>query len=308
MKAVVINKFGGPEVLHLADMPDPTPGPGEIVVDIHAASVNPADCRVRDGARQNIVTAKFPQVLGRDFSGVVRSAGAGVSDFKPGDPVFGVTVQGKDGTYAEAIAIDATICAKKPEFLTHVEAAALALIGLTSLISIEDTLKLKKGEKILIQGGAGGVGGYAVQLCRHIGATVLATASARNHDYVKQLGADTVIDYTQDDFTKIARDCDAVFDTVGGKVQTRSYESLKPGGRLAWIAAGEPDAKPHGAIQVLRPNVTRDRPHLERVVELARSGAVKVPPIEVFKLSDAARAHERSDSRHVRGKLVFQIR
>jgi len=249
----------------------------------------------------------FPMRLGRDFSGVVRAVGPGVVDFKPGDAVFAVTEQGKDGTYAEAIAINAAICAKKPDFLSHIEAAALALIGLTALVSIEDTLKLQKGEKILIQGGAGGVGGYAVQLCRHIGATVLATASARNHDYVKKLGADTVIDYTKDDFTKIATNCDAVFDTVGGKVQTRSFESLKPGGRLAWIAAGEPEVKPHGRVQVLRPNVARDRAHLDRVSELARTGTVTTPDIQVLKLEDAGRAHELSETKHVRGKLVFQV-
>jgi NADPH:quinone reductase-like Zn-dependent oxidoreductase len=308
MKAAYMERHGGPEVLKYGDLPDPVPKPGEIVVDIHAASVNPADTSVRRGQRLNQVAEKFPQILGRDFSGVVRQLGAGVSDLKVGDAVFGVTEQGNDGTYCEQLAIKAAIVAKKPDFLSHVEAAALALIGITAVYSIEDTLKLKKGEKILIQAGAGGVGGYGVQLAHHIGATVLATASARNHDYVKAFGADVVIDYNKDDFTKIATNCDAVFDTVGGKVQTRSFDCLKPGGRLAWIAPGEPDAKPHGAIQVLRPKVDRDRPHLERVVELARSGTVKVPDIEIFKLADAARAHALSEAKHVRGKLVFQVR
>jgi NADPH:quinone reductase-like Zn-dependent oxidoreductase len=308
MKAVVIDKFGGPEVLRIADLPDPKPAPGEILVDIHATSINPADCSVRQGARQNVVPGNFPQTLGRDFSGVVRSVGQGVTDFKPGDAVFAVCKQGKDGSYAEAIAIEAEICCPKPDFLSHTEAAALALIGLTALVSIEDTLKLKKGEKILIQGGAGGVGSYGVQLAHHIGATVFATASARNHDYLKKFGADTVIDYTKDDFTKVATNIDAVFDTVGGKVQTRSFDCLKPGGRLAWIAPGEPDAKPHGAIQVLRPNVLRDRPHLERVVELARSGAVKVPDIQTLRLDEVRKAHELSETKHVRGKLVLQVR
>lgn len=308
MKAVVIDQFGGPEVLRIAELPDPKPKPGEIVVDIHATSVNPADCSVRRGQRQNVVPGNFPQTLGRDFSGVVREVGPGVTDFKPGDPVFAVCKQGNDGSYAEAIAIEAAICARKPDFLSHVEATALALIGLTALVSIEDTLKLKRGEKILIQGGAGGVGGYAVQLAHHIGATVFTTASARNHDYLKKFGADTVIDYNKDDFTKIATDMDAVFDTVGGNVQTRSFQCLKPGGRLAWIAPGEPDAKPHGAIQILRPNVLRDRPHLERVVELARSGAVKVPDIQTMKLEDIRRAHELSETKHVRGKIVLTVR
>jgi NADPH:quinone reductase-like Zn-dependent oxidoreductase len=308
MKAVVIDKFGGPEVLRIAELPDPKPAPDEIVVDIHATSINPADTAVRQGARQSIVPGNFPQTLGRDFSGVVRSVGQGVTDFKPGDAVFGVCKQGKDGAYAEQLAIEAAICCKKPMFLSHTEAAALALIGLTALVSLEDTLKLKKGEKILIQGGAGGVGSYAVQLAHHIGATVYATASTRNHDYLKKFGADVLIDYNKDDFTKIAAGMDCVFDTVGGNVQTRSFACLKPGGRLAWIAAGEPDAKPHGAIQVLRPNVLRDRPHLERVAELARTEAVKAPDIQVLPLSDIRKAHELSETKHVRGKLVMQVR
>ena len=308
MKAVVIDTFGGPEVLQVRDIPEPMPGEGEVIVAIHATTVNPADCHVRRGARQNIVETKFPIRLGRDISGVVSKVGPGVTDLKVGDAVFAVTEQGKDGAYAEAIAIKASICAKKPDFLSHNEAAALALIGITALISVEDTLTLKKGESILIQGGAGGVGGYAVPLARHIGAKVYATASANNHDYLKSLGADVVIDYNKDDFTKIATGMDAVFDTVGGKVQSRSFDSLKPGGRLAWVAAGEPDFKvPDGKI-IVRPNVIRDRPHLERIAELAKSGAVKVPPMQVMKLDEIRKAHELSDTRHVRGKLVIQVR
>jgi len=307
MKAVVIDTFGGPEVLQIRDIPEPQPGDGEVLVEIHASTVNPADCHVRRGARQNIVETKFPIRLGRDLSGVVTKVGPGVTDLKVGDAVFAVTEQGKDGANAEAITIKADICAKKPDFLSHNEAAALALIGLTALTAIEDTIKLKKGENILIQGGAGGVGGYAVPLAKHIGATVYATASANNHDYLKSIGADTVIDYNKDDFTKIARDMDAVFDTVGGKVQSRSFDSLKQGGRLAWIANGEAGFTVPDGKQILRPNVARDRAHLERVVELAKSGAVTVPPMQVMKLDDIRKAHELSDARHVRGKLVLQI-
>ena len=308
MKAVLFDTFGGPEVLQVRDIPEPVPGDGEVLVEIHASTVNPADCHVRKGTRQNIVETKFPIRLGRDISGIVKKVGPGVTDLKVGDAVFAVTEQGKDGANAEAITIKAAICAKKPDFLSHNDAAALALIGLTALVSIEDTIKLKKGESILIQGAAGGVGGYAVPLCKHIGAKVYATASANNHDYLKSLGADVVIDYNKDDFTKIARDMDAVFDTVGGKVQSRSFDSLKVGGRLAWIAGGEADFKvPEGKI-IVRPNVARDRPHLERIVELAKAGIVTPPPMQIMKLEDIRKAHELSESRHVRGKLVFQVR
>ena len=308
MKAVVIDTFGGPEVLQLRDIPEPQPGEGEVLVDIHATTINPADCHVRRGARQNIVETKFPIRLGRDISGVVKKVGPGVSDLKVGDAVFAVTEQGKDGAYAEGIVVKAAICAKKPDFLSHNEAAALALIGITALISVEDTLKLKNGESILIQGGAGGVGGYAVPLAHHIGAKVYATASANNHDYLKSLGADVVIDYNKDDFTKIATGMDAVFDTVGGKVQSRSFDSLKAGGRLAWVAAGEADFKVPADKTIVRPNVIRDRPHLERIADLAKTGAVKVPPMQVLKLDEIRKAHELSETRHVRGKLVIQVR
>src|SRR5205823_14537446 len=165
--------------------------------------------------------------------------------------------------YAEKIAIKAALVAKKPAKLGHAEAAAMALTSLTAIWALEDPAHLKKGETILIQGGAGGVAGFAIQLAKHIGATVITTASARNHDYVKKLGADRVIDYNTEDFTKTAGPCDVVFDTVGGEVQVRSYQVLKPGGRLVWIAAAPPGFEPiRKDVQVLRPRVARHRPHL----------------------------------------------
>src|SRR5271168_461986 len=201
MKAVLLTKHGGPEVLRLGEVSDPTPGPGEVVVDIHAASINAADYKVRLGGPGH--NLKFPYILGRDFSGVVSALGTGVSDFAVGDAVFGVTDQGIEGAYAEKIAIKAAIIAKKPDRLGHAEAAAMALTSLTALWALEDTAKLKSGETILIQGGAGGVAGFAIQLAKHLGATVITTASARNHDYVAHLGANRVVDYNEEDFTKV---------------------------------------------------------------------------------------------------------
>ena len=176
-------------------------------------------------------------------------------------------------------------------------------------MSIEDTLQLKRGETILIQGAAGGVASFAVQLAKHIGATVIATASAANHDYVRSLGADRIVDYNAEDFTKVVAGCDAVFDTVGGDVATRSFAVLKPGGRAAFIASGgtAPPA-PRPDVTSLRPKVGRDRAHLERIVELVTSGAVRLPEIKVYRLSDAVAAHRISEGRHLRGKLVFQVR
>ena len=307
MKAAFFMKNGGPEVLQYGEVPDPVPGPGHALVDVHAASVNGADWKVRAGSYAPIT--RFPYVPGRDFSGVVAALGAGASDFKVGDPVFGVVEQVADGCYAEKLAIRSAIVARKPDALSHVEAAALALIGLTALVSIEDTLELKRGETILIQGGAGGVAGFAVQLAKHIGARVITTASPANHDYLRGLGADQIIDYTREDFVKLASGCDAVFDTVGGDVAGRSFAVLRPGGRAAFIGSGATaPASPRGDVASLRPKVGRDRAHLERIATLVASGAVRVPEIKVYRLSQAAEAHRVSEARHLRGKLVFKVR
>ena len=307
MKAAYIERHGGPDVLKYGDMPDPVAAAGQVVVDIVAASVNGADWKVRDGKSGQL--SRFPYILGRDFSGVVSAVGDGVTDLRVGDEVFAVCDVGQEGAYAEKIAIKVAIVAKKTPALSHVDAAALALAGLTAICTVEDTLKLKKGETILIQGGAGGVAAFAIQLAKYLGARVITTASAANHDYVSSLGADEIIDYNAVDFTKVVKDCDAVFDTVGGDVAQRSFAVLKPGGRAAFIGSGAQAPKPdRGDVTALRPSVGRDRPHLERIVELVRIGAVRPPEVTKYKLSDAVAAHKVSESRHFRGKLVFVVR
>jgi NADPH:quinone reductase-like Zn-dependent oxidoreductase len=308
MKAVLLTNHGGPEMLRYGDAPDPTAGPGEVVVDIHAASVNAADYKVRrgGGAYGNI---RFPHILGRDFSGVVAALGDGVIDFAVGEAVFGVTDQGIEGAYAEKIAIKAAIVARKPDRLSHVEAAALALTSLTALWAIGDTARLKASETILIQGGAGGVAGFGIQLAKHLGATVISTASAGNHPYVRGLGADRVIDYNVEDFTTAISNCDVVFDTVGGNVRAGCYAVLRPGGRLVWIApASDGFRPPRTDVETLRPNVIRDRAHLELMLTLLDAGAVRPPTIARYKLAEASKAHRVSESRHLQGKLVFEVR
>jgi len=306
MKAVFIEKFGGPEVLQYGDLPDPVAAAGEVVVDVRAASVNGADWKVRVGQYKQ---TKFPLALGRDFSGVISALGTGVDDLKVGDAVFGVLDMGQEGAYAEKVAIKAAIVARKPAGLSDVDAAALALTGLTALSSIEETLQLQRGETILVQGGAGGVAGFAIQVAKHIGARVITTTSAANRDYVRGLGADEVIDYNAQDFTKVVSGCDAVFDTVGGDVAQKSFAVLKPGGRAAFIASGAQAPTPdRNDVKALRPPVRRDRRALERIAELVRIGAVRPPQIKLYRLSEAAEAHRLSESRHFRGKLVFQVR
>ena len=309
MKAILMHGYGGPEVLEYTDAPDPIAAPGEIVVDVHAVSLNPADWKVREGLRKNDVKARFPHVLGRDFSGVVRETGAGVADFSPGDPVFAVNEQGREGAYAEAVAVPAALAARKPDFLTHAEASALAMTGLTALRALEDEAKLQAGETILVHAGAGGVGGFAVQYARHAGATVYATASAANHAYVKESGAHHAVDYTKADFREAVPPCDVVFDTIGGEVHARSFSALKPGGRLVHIAAGPPGfIPPREDVRVIRPDVRRDRAHLERIVELAAAGAVRPPYIREMPLAEAAEAQEISRTGHVRGKIILTPR
>ena len=306
MKAAFIEQYGGPEVLKYGDLPDPVAGPGEVVIDVVAASVNGADWKVRVGQYKQ---SKLPFALGRDFSGVISAIGEGVADLKVGDAVFGVCDAGQEGAYAEKIAVKAAIVAKKPDGLSHVNAAALALTGLTAMSAIEDTLKLQPGEKILIHGGAGGVASFAIQLAKHIGAHIITTASAANHEYVRELGADEIIDYNARDFTQIVTNCDAVFDTVGGDVAQKSFAVLKPGGRAAFIASGAQAPTPNrDDVMSLRPPVGRARRHLDRIAQLFQAGAIRPPEVKLYRLSEAADAHRLSESRHFKGKLVFQVR
>jgi NADPH:quinone reductase-like Zn-dependent oxidoreductase len=303
VKAAFFRRHGGPEVLEYGDLPDPVPGAGDVLVDVHAASVNAADWKMRAGSYAPVT--RFPYVPGRDFSGVV-ARGAG--DFEAGDAVFGVCETSREGAYAEKLAIDAAIVARKPAELSHAEAAALALAGLTAIVSLEDTLQLRKGETLLVQGGAGGVAGFAIQLAKHLGARVITTARADNHAYVRSLGADEIIDYREQDFTAAVSGCDALLDTVGGEVALKSFAVLRPGGRAAFIASGNSaPASPRPDVRALRPKVGRERRHLERIVDLVRAGAVRPPEIRRYPLSQAAAAHAVSEGRHFRGKLVLEV-
>jgi NADPH:quinone reductase-like Zn-dependent oxidoreductase len=306
MKAAFFMEFGGPEVLQYGDVPDPVAAADEVIVDVHAATVNAADWKFRSGEYSRHAQVKFPQIPGRDFSGVVAKPGG---DLKVGDAVFGVLEPGKEGTYCEKIAIRAAVIGKKPAQLSHVDAAALALTGLTAIDSLEGTLKLKRGETILIQGGAGGVAGFAIQFAKYLGARVITTTSAANMGYVRGLGADEVIDYNAQDFTKVVKDCGAVFETVGGEVAQKSFAVLKPGGRAAFIASGAQPPKPDRSdVTALRPPVPRSRQAMERIAQLYTVGAVKPPEVKLFKLSRAAEAQRMSQGRHFHGKLVFQVR
>ena len=303
MKAIAFNGIGGD--LDYVDVPDPKVKDAELVIEIHAASVNPADHKLRDGHYGGLYELQSPHISGRDFSGVVCEVGAGVSEFSVGDPVFGVMDVGREGGYAEYVAEKASLVARKPDFVSHAEAAALALTGLTAIISL-DSGKLQAGEKILVQGGAGGVGSFAMQYAKHMGAYVITTASARNHGYVQAMGADEVIDYNTVDFRDAVSGCDMVFDTVGLETHRLSYDVLRPGGRMVYVSPQLENFKvPRLDVEVIRPKVGRSREVLERILSLTKSGAIKLPDIEIMPLIDANAAQEKSKTGHVRGKIVL---
>ena len=314
MKAVLLTAHGGPEMLRYGDAPDPVAGPGEVVVDIHAASVNAADYKVRLGGGPT-PTSHFPHILGRDFSGVVSAVGTGVTDLAVGDAVFGVTDQGDEGAYAEKIAIKAAIVAKKPARLSHAEAAAMALTSLTALWAIEDTAKLKKRRDHPDPGRRRRRRRLRDPACEAYRRQCDHHGKRQEPRLCVKLGADRVIDYTAQDFTKAVSGCDVVFDTVGGNVRAPSYEVLKPGGRLVLIApAPEGFEPPRKDVQTLRPAVTRDRAHLERMLALLEAGAVWPPNIIRYKLADAARRASRqrvappAGQAHLRGAVSLTRR
>lgn len=303
MRVIEIPAYGPPEVLRLAERPDPAAGPGEVVVAIAAASVNAADWKIRTGA--SVHGATLPHVPGRDFAGTVIAAGQG-ADLPIGTDVFGVCPPETEGAYAERIAISANHVAAMPAGLTFVQAAACALAGLTAMVGLAECLQVRPGERVLVQGGAGGVGSMAVQLARHLGARVAATARAENHDYLRGLGAEQVVDYRTADLVAALDGMDAVFDCVGPATLASTFSVLRPGGRAAFIGMGRhAPPSPRPDTLSLKPDVRRDRGRLDRLAALLASGAMRPPQIRTLPLGQAAQAHRQSEAGHVRGKLVL---
>ncbi|MHA1537736.1 MAG: NADP-dependent oxidoreductase [Alphaproteobacteria bacterium] len=306
MKAIQFHQYGGPEVVTLADIPAPEPAPSEVLVAIAAASVNPIDWKMRAGLVREYFDVALPHVLGRDFSGVVRAVGGKVEGIAVGDEVFGVGDAMGQGTHAEAIAVDAELVARKPEALAHDAAAALGATGMTLIAAFEDASSIAPGQKVLIHGGAGGLGHLAVQYARHRGAEVIATAGPANHDFVRAMGAAQVIDYTACDFAGAVSGCDVVLDTIGGEVHKRSLAVVKPGGVLVYVTAAPiPPYAVREDISVLRAPVRGGRAVFERLAELVGQGVLS-PVIEHrFALAEAPAAYALSETGHVRGKIVL---
>ncbi|GEP12700.1 NADP-dependent oxidoreductase [Methylobacterium gnaphalii] len=242
MKAFAIDGYKSKDGLVARELFVPEPGDKDVLVEIHAASVNPLDAKLAEGAFKAFLPYKMPLILGHDLAGVVVRVGAGARRFAVGDEVYGRVADGRIGTFAEFIAVNEDDLAPKPKTLTMTEAAAVPLVALTAWQALVERAGLKCGQKVLIQAGSGGVGTIAIQLAKHLGAVVATTTGTANVDLVKGLGADIIVDYRKDDFAKILRDCDVVFDTQGGKTLDKSVNVLKPGGQIIGIA-GPPDPR-----------------------------------------------------------------
>jgi NADPH:quinone reductase-like Zn-dependent oxidoreductase len=309
MKAVRIHSYGGPEVLVYEDMPRPEPAGGEILIRVHAAGVNPLDWKVREGHAREWLDHQLPLILGWDISGIIEAVGSGVHKFRIGDAVYGLIDISRDGAYAEYVTANASHLASKPNSLDHVHAAALPVAALTAWNTIFDTADLKSGQTILIHAAAGGVGHMAVQLAKWKGARVIGTASAGNAPFLRQLGADEVIDYTTTRFEDVVRDADVVLDTLSGEVQERSWKTLKKGGIMV-STLSEPSPKlaakynARGAVVMVKPNAET----LTRIAELIDARSITVKVEKVLHLTEVRKAHGLSQSGHARGKIVIKVR
>ena len=308
MKAVRIHNYGGPEVLKFEDAPRPQPGPGEVLVRIHAAAVNPVDWKVRAGRLKERIQYPLPLIPGWDFSGVVEATGPGVTRLKKGDEVYARPDIARNGAYAEYIVAKESEVAFKPKSVDHVQAAAIPLAALTAWQALFDTAGLKAGQKVLIHGAAGGVGSFAVQLAKWKGAHVIGTASGRNQSFLCQLGVDEPIDYEKMRFEDAVHDVDVVLDTIGGDTQKRSWKVLKKGGILVSIISppSAEEAAKHGVRQgyvFVQPNASQ----LAEIAKLVDSGKLKPVVETVLPLAEARRAQEQSEAGHTRGKIVLKV-
>jgi NADPH:quinone reductase-like Zn-dependent oxidoreductase len=308
MKAVCIYSYGGPEVLIYEDAPCPHPGEGEVLVKVHAAGINPVDWKVREGHLKEMLHHSFPLILGWDVSGVVESLGANLERLKVGDEVYSRPDISRDGAYAEFIVIKESEVALKPKSIDHIHAAALPLAGLTAWQTLFDAGALSPGQRVLIHAAAGGVGSLAVQLAKWKGAVVIGTASARNHDFLRNLGIDQVVDYEREKFEDVVQPVDVVLDTMGGEIQERSWKVLKRGGILISIVSppSVEAAAAHGVRQAfvfIKPSAEQ----LSSIAALVEAEKLKAIVETTLPLSDATRAQEVSERGHTRGKIVLRV-
>ncbi len=307
MKAIRVHAYGGPEQLRLEEVPRPKVESGKVLVRIHAASVNPIDFKLASGGMRQIMPINFPWIPGGDFSGVIEQVGSGVTGLAKGDAGTTRDASG-GGAYAEFYAGPASMIAPKPRRLSDIEAASVPLAAQTAWQGLFDNGRLERGETVLIHGASGGVGTFAVQLAHWKGAKVLATASADNIDYVRSLGADTVIDYKATPFDSVAKNVDLVLDLIGGETQRRSFGVLKAGGRL--VATSQPASPEEAAkhkVEAQMMSMKASTANLLKLAELLDAGKIKTLITKTYSLGQARDAWTEIMSGHTRGKIVQQV-
>lgn len=330
MKALAIRRYKAP--MEIMDLPRPEPGPGELLVRVRAASVNPLDYKIRDGAVKVLLHYSFPLILGNDLAGDVEAVGPGVTRFRVGDAIYSRLDQDRIGAFAEYAVVRESAAAKKPTRLDYVQAASLPLVGLTAWQALIELANLQPGQKVLIHAGSGGVGTFAIQLAKHLGAQIATTAGAKNHALVKSLGADVAIDYKTTRFEEVVREQDVVFDTQGGETLLRSFDSVRSGGVVVTVG-GTPDAKLARAWGLSLPLVwifgflsrkvvrlARKRgarfeylfmrssgEQLERIAALVDQRVIEPVLDETFPLDAAAQAISYVESGRTVGKVVVRV-
>lgn len=333
MKAFILESYGANRALQLADVPEPQLRDDEVLVQVHAAGVNQLDSKIRDGQFKLILPYRLPLILGHDVAGVVVKAGPSVRQFKPGDEVYARTDDFRIGTFAEFVPVKESSLAPKPKGLTMEEAASIPLVGLTAWQALVETAKLTKGQRVFIQAGSGGVGTFAIQLARHLGATVATTTSAANFELVRGLGADVVIDYRTQDFEDVLHDYDVVLNSQDGKALGKSLRVLKGGAKLVSIS-GPPDpafgrniAAPafvRLVMRLLSSGIRRrarsrgidysfvfmkaDGGQLREITRLIEAGAIRPVVDKVFAFESTNEALAYAEAGHAKGKVVIKIR
>jgi len=308
MKAIVVHEYGGPEVLKYEDAPRPEPKENEILVKVIAAGVNPVDSAARSQKYARFMNITLPAIPGYDIAGIVERTGTSVTKFKAGDPVYAYIALDKGGAYAEYAVATEKEAAAKPKSLTYVEAAAVPLVSLTAWQALIDTAKLSPGQAVLIHGGSGGVGSFAIQIAKARGAKVFATASTPNQNLLKQLGADVAIDYTKQKFEDIAKDVDVVLDSVGKDTLVRSYGIVKKGGIIVSIVGrpNQAELDKHG-IRGASISVEPNSDELAEITKLIEEKKIKVVVSQTLPLAEAAKAQSQADTHHTRGKIVLKV-
>ncbi|MEH2083091.1 MAG: NADP-dependent oxidoreductase [Nostoc sp.] len=307
MKAIRIHAYGGAENLKYDEVPRPEPQAGQVLIQVYAAGVNPIDWKIREGFFQQVYDYSLPVIAGADVAGVVASVGDGVTTLQPGQAVYGTADMALSGAYAEYAVGYADAIAPKPKTLDYIHAASIPIAAITAWQALFDGANLQPEQSVLIHGGAGGVGRYAIQFAKWKRAQVIATASAANLDDLRNLGADQAIDYASQPFEQQVKDVDVVLDLVGGETQARSWQIIRPGGVLV-STLGVPESDiPQGIKAVPVFANLRANSQLQQIAQLIDDGQIKASIEQVFELAEAAKAQEVSQHGHPRGKLVLQV-